>query len=114
MAAFPTSPSPTYGATQSSSPITRTVSFGDGYEQRLVFGLNQDPKRWSLNWNNITETDADTITAFLEARAAKESFTWTPPDTTTAYTWICESWTKTIPYTGRASISASFRQVFEP
>jgi phage-related protein len=114
MATFPAI-TPAYGAAKTSAPRIRKVQFGDGYEQRLTVGLNQDPKEWALTWNNITEANADTIEAFLEARAADgASFDWTPPDTSTSYKWVCESWQKTIPYTGRAIINATFRQVFEP
>jgi phage-related protein len=115
MATFPATPAPSYGAEKRSSPSIRSVKFGDGYEQRLTFGLNQNPKSWSLSWANITEADADTLEAFLDARAADAaSFTWTPPDTSTAYKWICREWSKSIPYTGRANLSATFEQVFEP
>jgi phage-related protein len=114
MATFPAI-TPTYGAEKRSAPKRRVVQFGDGYEQRLTYGLNQNPKEWSLTWNNITEANADTIEAFLDARAADAAaFDWTPPDETTAYKWICDSWSKSIPYTGRAIINATFRQVFEP
>lgn len=114
MATFPAI-APAYGATKASAPVLRRVQFGDGYEQRLRFGLNQNPKEWSLTWNNITEADADTIEAFLDARADDgASFDWTPPGEATAYKWVCESWQKAIPYTGRATITATFRQVFEP
>jgi phage-related protein len=89
------------------------VQFGDGYSQRLTFGLNQNPKSWSLTWE-VSETNADTIEDFLDARGGTESFDWTPPDTATSYKWICEQWTKTIPYLNRATISATFMQVFEP
>jgi len=114
MATFPAI-TPAYGATKSSAPVLRRVQFGDGYEQRLKFGLNQNPKEWSLTWNNITEADSDTIETFLNARADNgESFDWTPPDEATAYKWVCETWQKVIPYSGRANITATFRQVFEP
>jgi len=114
MATFPAITA-SYGATKASAPILRRVQFGDGYEQRLRFGLNQNPKEWSLTWNNITEANADTIETFLNARADDgESFDWTPPDESTAYKWVCESWQKTIHYVGRATITATFRQVFEP
>ena len=57
----------------------RTVRFGDGYEQRLTFGLNQNPKVWSLTFE-VSETDADTIETFLDARASDNaSFDWQPP-----------------------------------
>ena len=114
MATFPAI-SPTYGVEKRSAPKRRAVQFGDGYEQRLTYGLNQNPKEWSLTWNNITEANADTIETFLDARAADAAaFDWTPPDEATAYKWVCDRWSKSIPYNGRAIINATFRQVFEP
>jgi len=115
MANFPTTPAPSYGAQKTSSPKTRMTQFGDGYEQRVDFGLNQNPKEWNLTFQNISETDADTVETFLNSRADdNESFGWTPPDESTSYKWVCNSWTKTIPYNNRATIQATFRQVFEP
>ena len=114
MATFPAITA-SYGAQKTSKPVVRTTQFGDGYEQRTTFGLNQNPKEWSLTWQNITEANADTIETFLDARAADgASFDWTPPDSATSYKWVCQQWDKTIPYTGRATITATFRQVFEP
>jgi phage-related protein len=113
MATFPAI-TPSYGAQKTSQPKVRNVQFGDGYSQRLRYGLNQDPKQWDLTWQNITEANADTIETFLEARAGAEAFDWTPPDSATAYKWICQQWSKTIPYLNRATITATFVQVFEP
>jgi phage-related protein len=113
MATFPAI-TPAYGASKSSAPKVRKTQFGDGYEQRITFGLNQNPKTWDLTWQNITEANSDTIETFLDARAADgASFDWTPPGESSAK-WVCETWQKTIPYTGRATITATFRQVFEP
>ena len=114
MATFPTSPAPSYGANQKNAPKTRVSSMGDGYEIRVNVGLNQNPKQWSLRWQNISETDADTISTFLDNRASDgASFDWTPPDPSTSYKWVCDSWIKSIPYLNRATISATFRQVFQ-
>jgi phage-related protein len=113
MATFP-SIAPTYGAQKASQPKVRQVQFGDGYSQRISFGLNQNPKQWNLTWE-VTETDADTIETFLDARAADgASFDWTPPDSATSYKWICYQWNKAIPYYNRGTITATFTQVFEP
>lgn len=115
MATFP-SVTPAYGAQKTSRPRTRTVQFGDGYQQRLLYGIPSymNPKEWDLTWN-VSETDADTIETFLNARAEDSaSFDWTPPDESTAYKWICPEWSKSIPYSNRATISARFIQVFEP
>ena len=113
MATFP-SYKPTYSAIKQSEPAVRNVRFGDGYEQRVSFGLNQNPKQWDLEFN-VSDADADVIEAFLDARAVDAaSFTWTPPDTTTSYQWVCASWTRELFTIDRSRISLTFRQVFEP
>jgi hypothetical protein len=111
MANFP-SIAPTYGAQKTSQPRVRTTQFGDGYSQRIRFGLNTNPKSWSLTWE-VSETDADTIETFLDARGGAESFDWTPPGGESAAKWICQQWNKAIPYLNRATITATFTQVFE-
>jgi phage-related protein len=113
MATFP-SIAPTFDAQKSSRPRTRVVQFGDGYEQRLSYGLNQNPKEWSLTFM-VKNTDADTIEAFLDARAEDgASFDWTPPSSSTAYTWVCREWTRRLIGEDFNEISATFSQVFEP
>lgn len=113
MATFPAI-TPTYGVQKQNAPIVRTVQFGDGFEQRLTFGLNQNPKTFNLTFE-VSETDADTIEAFLDARAADNAnFDFTPPGESSSLKFVCESWNKTIPYLNRATIQATFRQVFEP
>ena len=115
MATFP-SITPTYGASKTSRPKTRTIQFGDGYQARVLYGIpeHMNPKEWDLTWQ-VSETDADTIEDFLDARAEDSaSFDWSPLDETDTYKWICPEWTKSIPYNNRATITARFVQVFEP
>ena len=113
MATFPDY-KPTYSATKNSEPKIRTTQFGDGYQQRISFGLNQNPKQWRLSFS-VSEDDADIIEAFLDARAADaESFDWTPPDSNTAYKWICPTWTRELFDFERSKIDVTFNQVFEP
>ena len=115
MATFP-SIKPTYGIRKKSRPLTRTIRFADGYEHRLLFGLaqHQNPKEFSLTFE-VSETDADTIETFLDARANdSDSFTFTPPGESSSSEFVCENWTKSIPYNNRATIQATFREVFEP
>lgn len=111
MATFP-SITPTYGASKRSQPSVRTAQFGSGYSQRTTFGLNQNPKVWSLAWE-VSETDADTIEDFLDARGGVENFEWSPLDEAATYKWVCREWEKSIPYLNRATITATFEQVFE-
>jgi phage-related protein len=115
MATFP-SINPQYGISKRSAPATRTIRFGDGYEHRILFGLapHQNPKVYSLRFE-VSETDADTIETFLDARAEDSaSFDFQPPGESSTSKFVCESWTKTIPYLNRATINATFREVFEP
>lgn len=116
MASFPTSATitPTYGVQKRSRPNVRTVRFGDGYEQRLTVGLNQNPKTFQLTFE-VSETDADTIETFLDARAAdNDAFDFTPPGEASSSKFVCDSWSKSIPFLDRATINVTFRQVFEP
>ena len=119
MATFP-SIKPTYGQQKRSAPLTRTVRFADGYEHRILFGLaqHQNPKVFSFTYN-VSETEADTIETFLDARANdSDSFDfpadYLPGETASNFKFVCENWTKSIPYNNRATIQATFRQVFEP
>ena len=113
MATFP-SITPTYGIQKQSAPNVRTVRFGDGFEKRLSYGLNQNPKVYILTFE-VSETDADTIETFLDARADDNAaFDFTPPGESAGAKFVCEQWNKSIPYLNRATIQATFRQVFEP
>ena len=114
MANFP-SIEPSFPVRKVSRPKTRIVKFGDGYEHRLLFGLNQNPKVFSLTWKNLSETDSDTIETFLDARAVDSaSFTYTPPNEPSAMEFKCTDWNKSMNFPNRATISATFTQVFEP
>lgn len=106
---------PDFGAARKSQPVVRRVQFGDGYEQRLTYGLNQNPRVWDLTWTAKDNTDADAIEAFFDARAADNaSFDWTPLDESTSYKWVVESWSREHRYANVNTITATFRQVFEP
>ena len=54
MANFPAI-EPSFSVTKKSEPIVKVVTFADGFEHRLGFGLpnNQDPKIFDLKWENI-------------------------------------------------------------
>ena len=124
MATFP-SITPKYGQQKRSAPNTRTVRFADGYEHRILFGLaqHQNPKIFNLtfevsesdNFNSTGVSSADTIENFLDARANDSaSFDFQPPGEASSSMFVCEAWSKSIPYLNRATIQATFREVFEP
>jgi hypothetical protein len=113
MATFPAY-DPTYSATKSSQPKIRVTQFGDGYQQRVIFGLNQNPKEWRLSFS-VSDADADIIEAFLDARADDAaSFDWSPPGDANTYKWTCPSWTRELFDFERSKVDVTFMQVFEP
>lgn len=112
MATFPDfDPAP--GMVKESQPRVRVAEFGSGYSQRSSFGINQNPKKYSMTFR-ISEEESDTIEDFLDARAGVENFDYTPPYEASSKKFICKQWLKTVPFPGRAEINATFEEVFEP
>lgn len=105
--------SPSFAITEESQPRVRTVQYGDGYSQRLRYGLNTDPKVWQLRFEIRSDTETTNITDFLEARGGAESFDWTPPRGN-AGKYICSNWTVDMVSYDNNSITATFVEVFEP
>mgnify|MGYP006271417081 CR=1 FL=1 len=106
---------PSFQALQSSKPRVRKFQAGDGYEQRVRFGLHTDLKEWELTFENRTDAESASIQGFLEARGGVESFTWTPPMTgANAAQFICEEWQVTMLACNLNTIHAKFREVPEP
>jgi phage-related protein len=104
---------PSFEATENSQPRVRRFQAGDGYEQRITFGLHADPKEWSLTFANRDDTERDNILTFLEARGGVESFDWTPPRGT-AGKYVCSEWQTTLSNCNNNQIQVTFREVFEP
>jgi len=112
MATFPNY-KPAYSATKNSQPKVHKTKFGDGYENRVVFGLHQNPKEWQLQFL-VSDTDAAVIETFFDAQGGQSSFNWTTPEGTYGDKWVCEQWSREMYDYGQSKITATFRQVFEP
>ncbi len=103
---------PQVGSSKKVATRIKQANFGDGYSQRSGDGINVVKESWDLQWTLVNAT-IDAIEAFLVARAGYEAFLWTPPGGTVKK-FICQSWSKQPLAGGRASISATFDQVFDP
>jgi phage-related protein len=103
---------PDFGAAKKIAPRVNAISFGDGYEQRATFGINNNPQSWDLSFANRSDADAQAIDDFLTARAGVESFDWTPYNQS-AGKYICKEWSKSIDKYNGNTIQATFMQVFE-
>ena len=104
---------PEYGAQVAQKPNVRLAKYGDGYEQRLAYGINTTPQNWSLQFSVREDSEANAIEAFLYARGGVENFDWTPPNGTTSLKFVCREWTRTLDRYNLNSISATFEQVFD-
>jgi phage-related protein len=115
---------PDYQAQESHTPNVRVAKFGDGYEQRIRFGINTDKPTWNLRFDSRDNTEGTAIKTFLAARGAWDSFNWTPPSYASAIKVVCRTWNAApVRGTGLAgdgslqsiwSINATFEQVMEP
>lgn len=103
---------PSYGSRQSSSPVVRSVRFGDGYEQRLSYGLNTDLKTWDVSFDNVSTAVKDQITGFLDARQGVQNFNWASPEGAVG-SYVCQQWDVTASGPSRWTITATFREVVD-
>jgi len=103
---------PTVGAAVDYKPNVRSVRFGDGYEQRLSFGINTRPEIWTLEFRGCTSAKAEQIDGFLKERNASQSFDWTSPAGTSGK-FICRSWSRSFDEPNVETIRAQFEQVFD-
>ena len=112
MATFPIA-NPTYNTRINTNTKQIVVSFGDGFEQRLTEGLNQNPLSVNLTFE-LSQNDADTAISFLNARVTDgASFDYTLPSESTSRKFVCERFPRSIPYLNRVRLSCLFREVFE-
>tara|TARA_Y100000401_G_C8277885_1_gene201827 strand:+ start:32 stop:373 length:342 start_codon:yes stop_codon:yes gene_type:complete len=112
MATFPIA-NPTYNTRINTNTNQIVISFGDGFEQRLTEGLNQNPLSVNLTFE-LSQNDADTAINFLNARVTDgASFDYTLPSETTSRKFVCERFPRSIPFLNRVRLSCLFREVFE-
>lgn len=113
---MPTFPSikPTSNVAPSIEYRILEAKFGDGYEQRLADGINTRKQTVSLEFR-VSDADADTIIAFLDARAGVESFDYTLPKEGSARTWVCKRWSGPVALSASGAgsmVTAEFEEVF--
>ena len=100
------------GATQQFQPRITTTQFGDGYQARFRNGLNTNPRTWSVTFTNA-DVDSQQIMQFLGDRGGFEAFTWTDPRGKTG-DFVCAQWSDKREGPGVISVTAEFKEVFEP
>lgn len=113
MATFPIA-NPSYNTRITNKPLVNIAKFGDGYEQRLTEGLNQNPLTVNLVFDT-SQSEANSAIAFLDARIIDgASFDYTLPSESTSRKFVCHSYPRTIPFLNRVRLTCIFKEVFEP
>ena len=98
------------GTTVTISITSHGVAIGDVLTIDYTSTASGSPTDGTFAVASVTSDDAFTVTA---AASATDSGT-VSITLSGAGQFVCDSWTKTIPYNNRATINCTFREVFEP
>lgn len=108
------------GLARTSKHRILTAKFGDGYEQRVLDGINTKDDSFSISFNNRTAEDINLITAFFDDKAAK-NFDFTVTDTftsgalsNTTMKVVCDGYNVNYLRENFHSLSCTLRRVYEP
>jgi len=108
------------GMSRNSQHRVLTANFGDGYEQRVLDGINTKNDSFSISFNNRTAQDINLIAAFFDTKAGK-SFNFTITDTFTGGNLsnstikvVCQEYNITYIRENFHSLTCTLRRVYEP
>lgn len=100
-----------YNQAMDFSPRIKKIQFGDGYEQRLQDGINNNLIQIDLLFDNRDYKETLAISHFLYARNGTESFLYTPPFPFNAEKlFTCENHKSTLIFYNNYRIEARFTE----
>jgi phage-related protein len=108
---------PSYTSAVNNSPKITINAFGNGYQQRISSGLNNNLINLSLLFENRSEKETVSILHFLRARNSVESFIYNLPTIYAKSTsnlntlFICLQWDVSFVSYNNYSIKAEFIEV---
>jgi phage-related protein len=105
---------PDYSSSLNKQPRVRKVGFGDNYEQRTADGLNHNPDKWTLTWDELTDDEIKTLLDFFDGLGGVATFSWQSLYATAPKKYVCEKWDPTPVSDNNHRLSASIYQVNEP
>ena len=92
------------------------VNLGDGYQQRILNGLNTKRRKWTLPYSKRTDAVTTNILNFFESSTGgnngQKAFDWTPPYGLTGK-WVCQKIQVTKVSYNLNDINLEFLEVFE-
>jgi phage-related protein len=104
---------PSIGYSEQSKPKVSTLTFGDGYSQRVSYSTNTLTSTWNLSFINQTLVQASQIIAFLESKGGSEYFLFTPEGASSSVKVICTEWSEEYVAHFSRTITATFKRVYD-
>jgi phage-related protein len=109
---------PDKGLRAAYKPRTLIAQFGDGYQQRVLDGINNSPRVFNVNFKTRTKAEIDDIAGYFNSLNGVTKFNFTVPDEVEGddedtVKVICTTWNKTYDYGDYYSLTATFNEVFE-
>lgn len=104
------------------TPSVRTISFGDGYEQRIKEGINSLKEEYSVTFSNRGRAEIDAIVETFNIRAGVTKFDFTIPSTSqdangnaaeNTIKVVCTTWSQTYQQDNFFTCTATFKRVYE-
>jgi len=103
------------GMSRQSTHRVLTSKFGDGYEQRVLDGINTKNEQFSITLNNRTREEINKVARFLDNYAGKAfEFTITNHTADEVIKVVADSYNLVYIHTEIHSLQTTFRRVYEP
>lgn len=107
----PMAPSP--GTSKSVEMRTAESAFGEGYTQRSGDGLNQEQRKYTVEWKALTIGQADEIEAFFVRHLGYRAFFWQGPRDGATRLYRCKKWSRDTVAAAVDSIRAEVEMVHD-
>jgi phage-related protein len=91
------------------------ANFGDGYEQRVLDGINTKQETFNVSFNNRPKDEINLIAAYLDKKAS-ENFTLSVSvlSGTESVLVVCDSYNIAYIHEDYHNLTGTFRRVYEP
>jgi phage-related protein len=106
-----------YASQLQMKPAVNSIKFGNGYEQRLADGINNNLQKFNLNFEGRDKDETRAIAHFLHKRKAVDSFFFDAPfpynfDVSQSYPkrFICDEWDIAYNFYNNYNITAKFSE----
>jgi phage-related protein len=103
---------PSYNLTVNNQPKVTAHQFGDGYEQRVVDGVDNILLQGSVSFDTRNAKEARAMAHFLQQRKGQESFVMLlPPPYNLEKLYVAGDWTTSFNFYDNYSIRMNLREV---